>query len=378
MNLDKIYKLDVGGTTRVWWAEAHGGYWRTHSGTLHGEIVTSEWKFAEARSQATSEAQALFYANAATKKKLKGGDYHTSINEITTVRNSYIRPMKAHIYDGWIGPCYAQPKLDGMRCLANETGLWTQKNRQIISAPHIEDALQEFFSEYPYIILDGELYNHDLKHNFNRIMSVARKTTGRFEDLQESKEHIQYWIFDMFDMESPHIIFQNRWKFLQEELFARFQPEQVVATPTDFMRTEEELDIYYIELLKAGFEGQIVRHNTLYEQKRTSALLKRKDFQDEEFELLDIEEGQGSWQGIAKIARCCMPNGREFSAGIDGTQEDNTKLLHEKDRYRSVTVKYHALTPDGVPRFPIAIKFHEEMFTELEERTTTIKRDLFG
>jgi DNA ligase-1 len=130
-------------------------------------------------------------------------------------------------------------------------------------------------------------------------------------------------------------------------------------------------------LLEHGYEGQIVRLNSPYEEKRSSNLLKRKEFVDQEFELIDIEEGAGNWDGMAKRAICALPDGRQFGAGISGTQSFALKLLQEKDNYRLVTVKYHALTPDGIPRFPIAIKFWEHNFDAIEQRIM-VKKDLFG
>jgi DNA ligase 1 len=377
MELDRIYKKDVSGETRVWWAEVGegnlAGYWRTHSGLLDGQIIISEWKIANPKSQDTPYDQALFYANAAMEKRLKK-DYRSSMDNINELRSSRIRPMLAKEYVGWQGPCFAQPKLDGMRCLANVSGLWSREDRQIISCPHIEGALKQFFKEYPEMIIDGELYNHELS-NFNSIMSMAKKTKPNFADLERSKQYIQYWIYDCFDTEQEPV-FEERWNFIATQ-WEDDRPKCLILTPTFYMQTQDELDMLNIELLRQGYEGQIVRLNSIYEQKRSYNLLKRKEFKDEEFELIDIEEGQGGWQGLAKIAICRAQNGERFGAGISGTQEDNMKLLEEKDKYHSVTVKYQALTPDGIPRFPIAIKFYEEFFDGLEERIKP-KRDLFA
>jgi DNA ligase 1 len=380
MELPKLYKKDVSGSTRVWWAETGEGnmigHWRTHYGQLDGQIITTEWKYAEAKRQPSDYHQALFAAQAAMEKRLKTGDYKSVRDNIGELRLSTISPMLCGTYVGWQKPCWSQPKLDGVRCLANKDGLWTRSNRQLISSPHIEGTLKTFFQIWPNIILDGELYNHDLKDNFNRIISLARKTVPSFEDLEESAEHIEYWVFDMYDPDYPDFMFTERWRFLQLQLFDVHFPK-IIEVPTKFVETKDELDIYNMELLTNGYEGQIVRHDAPYEQKRSQNCLKRKEFVDQEFELKDILEGQGQWQGYAKIAVCSLPDGREFRAGISGTQYTNAILLEDKDKYHSVTVKYQALTPDGIPRFPIAIKFYEEMFGGLEDRIKP-RKDLFA
>jgi DNA ligase 1 len=380
MNLDTIYKKDVTGKIRIWWAEVgeltQSGYWRTHSGTINGEIITSEWKWCDPKSQPTPRMQAEFNARSEMDKKLRI-DYKENIFDVDGTRFSSIRPMLANDYVGWVGPCFSQPKLDGMRCLANKEGLWTRTNKQIISVPHIEGVLKAFFQTFPNIILDGELYNHILYDNFNLIMSLARKTKPSFEDLERSKELLQYWIYDMYDIDEPNDNFRERWQFLQDQVFNIYEAP-IMHVPTVWNKTKEELDVNYIKLLEDGYEGQIVRLNAAYEEKRSSKLLKRKEFVDKEFELLDIQEGQGNWEGLAKIAICALPDGRQFGAGISGTQAYAHQLLADRKKYSTVTVKYHALTPDGIPRFPIAVKFYEKEWDALEANISTKKKDLFS
>ena len=54
---------------------------------------------------------------------------------------------------------------------------FTRNGKQIDSIPHILESLKDFFKKNPYAILDGELYNHDLRDNFNKITSLVRKQT---------------------------------------------------------------------------------------------------------------------------------------------------------------------------------------------------------
>jgi DNA ligase-1 len=378
MKLAKIYKRDVSGGTRVWWAETDDtACWRTHSGTLHGEIVTSEWRHAPPKSQSSSAAQALFEAQAAMDKKLRT-DYKRTLINIDEARNSIIKPMLAHTYDGWERQCFAQPKLDGMRCLATPDGLWSRNNLPIISAPHIEAHLSEFFKQNPNIILDGELYNHEFHDNFNSIMSLAKKIKPTQKDLELSEQYLQYHIYDLYDQDFKADVYSTRLKRLDDinDNMPYFFGKTLIQVETSMIISEEDLEHHYLKVLQDGYEGQIIRYDREYQQKRSNYLLKRKEFVDEEFELLDIEEGAGNWEGLAKRAVCLSKEGIKFGAGISGTQEFCAKLLKEKGRYVSVTVKYHALTPDGVPRFPIAIKFYDKQFAGLEERTQP-KRDLF-
>jgi DNA ligase-1 len=378
MKLKTLYKRDVSGNIRVWWAETNDkDSWRTHSGVLNGSIITSEWREAYAKSQPTDALQALFEANSETDKKLRL-DYKESISDIDIKRPSFIKPMLAHPYPGWAGQCFAQPKLDGIRCLASINGLWSRNNTEFLSSPHIFESLWNYLEDNPNIILDGEFYNHQYHDNFNMIISLARKTKPTLKDLEVSREFLQYHIYDMFDIDKPNLRFEER----RAKLFDLGKRNYIYIVDTKLISSSEELDLHYSELLMQGYEGQMIRFNRPYEQKRSSYLLKRKDFIDEEFELLDIESGVGQWSGYAKIATCRSKEGIMFKAGISGAQEYCAALLKNKARYVSVTVKYQALTPDGVPRFPIAEKFWDRDFGRLEARTPEIepkklKRDLF-
>ncbi len=104
----------------------------------------------------------------------------------------------------------------------------------------------------------------------------------------------------------------------------------------------------------------MIRLDTPYEAgKRSKNLLKRKEFMDDEFQLVRIEEGNGNWQGYAKRAVIRLPDGRECGAGIKGNQDFTRQLLADASRYTHAMVRYFTLTPDGVPRFPVVVDWHE-------------------
>lgn len=346
-----IYKRDSLGKVRVWQYEIQGAQWRTHAGILNGARVTSGWTTCEPKSQPTAEDQARFEANTERQKKLER-DYHLSLDLIDTP--NYFKPMLAQTYaPGKLPfPVYAQPKLDGIRCIATAKGLFSRQGKQIFGVPHIAEMLEPLFDKDPSLVLDGELYNHELHDDFNQITSIVRKQNPNPMQLKASAKLIQYHIYDLPSHPGG---FGARHVMLEKTLFGWHPCIHVVDTYV--VTTEEVLDAIYEKLLTQRYEGQIIRLDQPYEQKRSKTLLKRKEFQDAEFEIISVDEGNGNWAGYAKRLTCKLPDGRIFGAGIKGNQAFTQMLLSNRDQIvgRQATVRYFALTPDGIPRFPVAV-----------------------
>jgi DNA ligase-1 len=145
---------------------------------------------------------------------------------------------------------------------------------------------------------------------------------------------------------------------------------------TTEVRSAEAYDALHVQWINDGYEGSMWRdHNSLYELgKRSKSLLKRKDFDDAEFEIVEIQEGEGNWAGAAKRVVCWLPNAdrsidladkkaREentFEAGLRGKFDANAQLLAERDQHKVVTIRYFGFTPSAIPkpRFGVATRFH--------------------
>ena len=354
---DTLYKLDTKGKLREWRCEIDGASFRTVSGLADGKQVTSEWKetFAKNVGRAnatTAEEQAVAEVDALYTKRLDG-EYHREVADVNQAR--FFKPMLAAKWEDRLNkveyPVYVQPKLDGVRCIANRDGLWSRSGKQIVSCPHIEIALEPLFESDPDLVLDGELYNHKLRDDFNQIISLVRKTKPTDEDLMDSHDMVE---FHVYDLPSCDDIYSVRRTELERVL--RYEDSCLVFVQTDFATSQEDVDGLFGQYVELGYEGGIIREDRLYEQKRSNGLLKRKDFEDSEFEIISIEEGKGNWAGYAKRVIFRLEDGRECGSGLAGNQDFARQLLSERDKYvgGQVTVQYFTRTPDGVPRFPVA------------------------
>lgn len=344
-----LFKRDSKGKIREWRLEQLGDKYRTVAGLQSGAQVTSEWRIAIPKSQATGEAQALFEVQSHYKHQLER-DYFEREEDVDTPR--IFEPMLAHTYKGWQGTCYSQPKLDGIRCIATAKGVFSRQGKEFLSVPHINEALVSYFERFPDAVIDGELYNHALKDDFNEISSLVKKKKPTQKDLDRSAEIIQFHIYDQFSDQS----FEERFWDIERDI-EQLGDHRLRVVATTLCKTLDELDAKYQEYLLDGYEGQMVRLAGVgYEKKRSRTLLKRKEFMDAEFKVKRIEEGQGNWAGHAKRVVCELEDGREFGAGIAGNKAFTAKLLHED--HDIVTLKFFNYTPDGIPRFGVAIKWH--------------------
>jgi len=351
---ETIYKVDSKGKVREWRMEIDGANYRTVAGIQGGQQVTSGWKEAHpknvGRSNATTaEEQAVAEVDAKYTKKLDG-EYHETLE--TTAKAKFFNPMLAtkweDLKDGIDYPVFTQPKLDGVRCVMNADGMFSRTGKAITSCPHIIEELAPFFAAYPDTVLDGELYNHDLRDDFNKIISLVRKTKPTEADTEEAAATVQYHLYD-----SPTAgdTYMDRYV-----LISTLGGKSVKVVDTLEANNESEVDDQFGEFVEQGYEGGMIRVDAPYEQKRSKTLMKRKDFEDMEFEIVSIEEGQGNWAGLAKRVVFKLEDGRECGSGLAGNREFARKLLEEREDYvgGQVTVQYFTRTPDGVPRFPIA------------------------
>lgn len=366
--LKTLYKKN-GDKVQKWSIEVEGNKFRTIEGFVDGAMTTSEWTVCVGknvgRSNETSpEQQAIKEAQAKNRLKQDKG-YKEDIDCIHEA--VAFEPMLAHSYSDYkekvTFPCFVQPKLDGMRCPIRKEGAFSRQGKPVNSVPHIVEALKPIFDAHPGLVIDGELYNHDLKHDFNKLISVVKKSKPTAADIAESKKTMQFHVYDMFDISNGAAKFRDRYMELLELVDG---VEFIVPVKTFKVDNQAEMDELYEKFLEEGYEGMMVRNDYPYVQKRTANLLKRKEFVDGEYMITDIIEGIGNRSGMMGKIIMITPQGESFEAdgsGLGG-HEAYVEMLENKEDYigKMATVKYQNLTPDRqVPRFGkvVAIRDYE-------------------
>ena len=154
-------------------------------------------------------------------------------------------------------PVFIQPKLDGVRCVIqcdnSVVTAYSRTGKEWKNIQHILEQLQSFFDRYPNVILDGELYNHELNNDFEKIISLVRKTKPTISDRIESADLVQFHCYDIIDEELP---FDQRIEFVTESLM--LLGDSIHTLDTNLVDDEIRAQAYHRINLENGYEGSIV------------------------------------------------------------------------------------------------------------------------
>lgn len=362
-----LYKRTSTGAIQIWKREVDGSRYRTISGQIDGKQVTSAWTECIAKNvgrsnEVSAEEQAHREVEADYTKKLAQGGYHESVDAIDEAK--FFKPMLAKDYTKYPitnfkgKRIYSQPKLDGVRCIVTKDGMWSRTGKPIPGAPHIHEELTArcVFEDNPDFVFDGELYADKFSDDFNEIIRLVKKQSDDKERRAKSAEHIQYHIYDFW---SPTALFGERFE-MGCAILGHYSLPSIVLVQTDIVADEDHLNALYASYMANGYEGQMVRHDAKYKNSRSGDLLKRKEFQDQEYKIVSINEGIGNRAGMAGSITYELGDGRTFDSGIKGSFAFATQLLKERDLYPGGqgTVRFQNLTPDGIPRFPITVALY--------------------
>lgn len=353
-----LYKPTATGAVEEWMISVIGSEQEATIIVSHGLVgckkqhVTTritEGKNHNRANYTTPLQQAVKEAKAEWTKKRERKHYGLSVEESTGKQIE--APMLAQTYPrsniDWTH-AYAQPKLDGNRCLARCTDglitLWSRQAKPIV-LPHILDALRSVMKDGD--VFDGELYLHGKPLNEIRSL-IARPRT--------ESEQLTYQVYDTV---AP-VSFQERHDLLTNRIKRN---GDVALVTTTRIGDEATLMQFQADCIEVGFEGAMLRHGlAAYEPgKRSASLLKVKSFTEAEFPILRVREGAGTHKGMAIYTCLCQAN--EFDVTAPGTHAEKKEQWTNRHYYvgKLLTVKYQALTATDhpVPFLPVAIAVRE-------------------
>lgn len=363
-----LYKKTSTGAIQQWTISADDNLITTVFGQVDGKLqktvdVVTAGKNTGKKNETTPAQQAELEAKAKwTKQKKKG--YVDSINaaeneELDALIEGGIAPMLAQKFNARGErieyPAYVQPKLDGTRCIAIvDNGictLWTRTRKPITGVPHIIKAIEKTIMK-GFHVLDGELYNHKYKNNFEELISFIKRPVPK-----EGHEVVEYHVYDVVQEDVP---FSERHTWLVGNLPT--EEECIKLVSTKLVYNEDGLMEEFEYFRSKGYEGAMVRNSAgLYVNKRSNDLQKIKEFEDAEFPIVGIEEGRGKLAGHA-IFVCETKKGGRFTVKLKG---ETVKLKEYFENHhlwegKQLTVKYQGITnKKDVPRFPVGVAIRD-------------------
>ena len=250
---------------------------------------------------------------------------------------------------------FMQPKLDGVRCViqydAGKVTAYSRTGKEWKNIDHILLNLYKFFNKHPNVILDGELYNHNLKDDFEKIISLVRKQKPTDLDALESADMVQFHCYDIIDETKT---FDERNTFIEQVVPRNHCIKHV---PTNLVFRDDDAKVYHRRNLNNGYEGSILRTNDTYACKRSHNLRKFKDFHDTEATIIGYVDGKGKRTGTLGKFIMQDDEGMEFGCppGKGYTYKDLKIMLDNIGDYigQRATFTFFERTKAGSYRHPL-------------------------
>lgn len=241
-------------------------------------------------------------------KDLKAGFSEKTVNKVAKGTIPVFACMLAR--DGakeekkLIGDVLIENKYDGVRCIAivqNNTAILYSRNGKVFpNFPHIEAALSK--PEFNNIVFDGEI----MSENFQALM----KQVYRKSDVQTEDAYLA--VFDVLDLAEFNAGKGGNTTIERKQILDSLIAGGSCIRKVDFTRvnldTEEGQELFKRmnkSAIKEGFEGLMVKPvGSIYECKRSASWLKIKPIIEVTLTVIDIEEGQGKFEGTTGALVC--------------------------------------------------------------------------
>jgi len=351
----ELYKTSKLGKESFWQISYKSGNIETSHGFSDGKIRTDNSNVETNNSGRSLIEQAYLQAKNKYEEKIRKDGYRprgvilVDTDKQPMLCQKYLDQKKIN----W--PMTAQPKLDGIRLMARlengEVVLRTGRgNKPVKYLTGIRNDLYGLLERLPdNAILDGEAYSLDM--TFNELAGAFK--TEKFE--HPKNRLIRYFIFDVIIY---GLDFEDRYRTLVNE-FDEYKYLELV--PCENVGSHKEVMELHGKMVSEGYEGIILRDpKGMYQHGRSKAVLKHKDFFDEEGTVVDITEATGTEKGLALLV-IKDDRGNVFPVRPRGTFESRKEYLQNKDKYigKRYTFRFQELSEYGVPRMVVGVCFRD-------------------
>lgn len=342
----------------------------TYAKTMDGKPVTKVdpivGKNIGRANETTPQQQAVLELESRVNKQLDKGYVRTIAEASAPATNTLglLKPMLAHPIDkvkpesiDWSN-AWAQTKFDGHRALFKDGVLYSRSGKAI-NLPHILAGIKA--SGLDHLHLDGEIYVHG--EMLQDIGSLIKKP-------REESLVLQYHVYDVVGS-APY---SGRMAAL-DKAFIYSDQHQIRLVCSCVVHDRDQLTTFHEAALAGGYEGSILRHGSSgYESdKRSSSLLKVKDFDDTEFKVINYKLGtpytqfgdNGEVVAIYQVPVWEFDNGdgQTFEATAQGDMRQKHEQAMNAASFvgRLATVQHFGRSKDGLPLLPVVLRWKEDV-----------------
>ena len=257
---------------------------------------------------------------------------------------------------------YVSPKLDGYRCLAivdeGHVTLLSRNGTEYHNFPTIVQSFQDCFPTGKYVF-DGEIMSDDFQ---------AMQKTAFSNKSHKSVGDVGYYAFGYIDY--------NEWTTKKFKMLTKERLALLEAVSLQFdnnlhlvhqMYIDDLQDIYAIQSNweAVGFEGAMALPNIpYYLGKKSNRLIKFKTMESQDSVIIDMYEGKVGTRLEGKMGgvKVRQENGNLCECGTGWSDEDREVMWAHPELYigQIIETKYQELTPDGIMRFPVFVRFRND------------------
>lgn len=269
---------------------------------------------------------------------------------------------------------YASRKFDGVRCLAQKTDVggiafYSRSGKLFETLDQLRRPLEDH--SWKNFVLDGELcIVKDGMEDFQGAMKEIRKKNHTIK-------HPVFYVFDILKLSEFEKGASDRKFSERQNDLSRFMIQlsgrNIRMVDQELIRDKATLKKRSEEAVTNGWEGLILRKDTIYKGRRSSDILKVKQFLDAEYVVTGVTTGPFSTieGGKVKPIECVTAleishKGNKVGVG-SGLSIDQRKAWFKDPKLiigKTITVKYFEETTDqkGKPslRFPTLKILHGE------------------
>lgn len=229
--------------------------------------------------------------------------------------------------------------------------------------------LLNFFSKYPDVVLDGELFKRG--KTLQQISGAARLEKNAYDC-----DWLEYWIYDCYISSNPSMVALDRYKFLINELVYKFGIpgyKSVEDDEIDFpvrvlshkpIEGWDNMIQEHDQYVNEGFEGACITdpYKPYKPGSRGNQLIKIKQYKSEDFKVVGYELGLRGSEDMTFI--CELEDGRTFKAMPVGDRETKAEYVENFEKKylgHKVECTFFNYSDEGKPTQPKARIFRFDL-----------------